>query len=134
PGNPISFRQLNSFAYSGLGIAHWALEITSLDAVLHSDVARVIFPVYERCAVPLFDFGEFLERNLLAIRGSHQQVADLIRTTAELRLHTHHKIKQLFALDDLCRSLTTHRGLYHCLDIRHVNSVPRDLFPVHIDE
>jgi hypothetical protein len=41
------------------------------------------------------------QRNLFAVGRSDEQIADLIRSAAELRLHANDQIKKFFALDHL---------------------------------
>jgi hypothetical protein len=77
---------------------------------LHANVAGVVLPVDKRRAVSLADIRELAEWDLLAVRCAHQQVSDLIRAAAKLRLHAHHQIEQLLALNDLRDCLTADRG------------------------
>ncbi len=66
-------------------------------------------------------------------RRGHQQIADLPRAGAVLRLHAHDEVKQLLALNHLRRGLSAHSGLDHALDVGYIDAVARDFFAVHID-
>ena len=77
--------------------------------------------------------GQLGDRHLLAGRSRHQQIADGVLARAVLRLHAHHQVEQLLALDDLRGRLSAHRGLDHALDVGDVDAVARDFFAVHVD-
>ena len=117
-----------------LSFAHGALQIAPLDAVLHSDVARIIFAINKRRAVSLRDGGKLAERNLLSIRRADQQIADLVGAAAELRLHADDQIEQLFALNDLRGGLSADGGRDHGFHVGDVDSVAGDLVAIHIDQ
>ena len=134
PLHPVAGGQLNGLFHRLLPIFHGTFQVAALNAVLHADVARVIFAIDKRSAVALLDVWPVPEWNLLAVRRSHQQIANLLRATAELRLHAHDKIEQLFALHDLRRGLPTDGRLDHGFDVGDIDAVARDLLAVDIDE
>jgi len=47
------------------------------------------------------------------LRCSHQQVANLLRAFAKLRLHPHHQVEELFSLHNLRGRLPAHCRLYN---------------------
>ena len=119
PREPVSGGQ--RFLNVGDGLlagVHRALQVASFHAVLHADVARVVFAIDERRAAGLVNIGQRAQRNLLPRGRAHQQVADLLRTLAELRLHAHHQVEELFALHHLCGRLAAHRRLHDRLQRR----------------
>ena len=65
---------------------------------------------------------------------AHQQVADLLRVLAELRLHAHHEVEELFALHHLRGRLAAHRRLHNRFHVGHVDAVARDLVAIHVDD
>ncbi len=134
PIQPVSLGQSNGFIDRILAFPHGALQVAAFDAVLHADIARVVFAINKRCAVALADVGQLAQRNLLSIRRADQQIADLVRAAAELRLHAHHQIEQLLALDDLGHRLSADRRRDHGFHIGNVDSVARNLVAVHIDQ
>ena len=120
--------------HRGLAVAHRPLQVAALDAVLDADVARVVFAIDKGRAVALADVGQLAQRNLLAVGRAHQQVADLVRAAAELRLHAHHQVEELFALDHLGGRLAAHGGLDHGFHVGDIDAVARDLVAVHVDQ
>ena len=101
---------------------------------MHPDIARIVFAVDERCAVSLLDVGKLTQRNLLAIRRAHQQIADVVRAAAELRLHAHHQVEEFFSLNDLRGGLSAHGRLHHGLHVGHIDAVAGDFVAVDIDQ
>ncbi len=75
-----------------------------------------------------------LQRNLLARRRADQQVADLLRVFAEFRLHAHHQVEQLLALNHLRGRLPADGRLHHGFDVRDVDAVARDFVAVRVDQ
>ena len=73
------------------------------------------------------------QRNLLAVGRSYQQVADFVGAAAELRLHAHHQVEKLLALDDLRDGLTAYRGFDHGFHVGDVDSVTGNLVAVDVD-
>ena len=57
-----------------------------------------------------------------------------MRAAAELRLHAHHQVEQLLALDDLGHRLPADGGRDHGFHVGDVDSVARNLVAVHIDQ
>ena len=80
---------MHNFVDGFLPIVDSALQVTVFDTVLHSDISGIVFAIDERCANVFLDAGQFFQRNLLAVGRSNQQIADLIGSAAELRLHAH---------------------------------------------
>ena len=74
------------------------------------------------------------QRNLLAGRRADEQIADLLRVLAELRLHAHDEIEQLFALNHLRGGLAAHRRLHDGFHVGDVDAVARDLVAIDIDQ
>ncbi len=94
PAEPIAGRQgLFDVRNGALSVGHGALQIAAFDAVLHADIARVVFAIDKRCAAGLVNIRELAQRNLLAGWCADEQVADLLRVLAELRLHAHDEIE-----------------------------------------
>ena len=117
-----------------LPVTHGAFEIASLDAVLHADVAGIVFAIDKGSAGSFLNVGERRERNLLPAGRAHQQIGDLLRVLSELRLHAHHEIEELLALNHLRRRLPAHRRLNHAFHVRHIYAVTRDLLAIHLDQ
>ena len=82
-----------------------AREVTPLDGILNADVARIVLAVDECRAVRYLHVGDFAQRNLLSVRRGEQDVADLLRRRAILRLKPDDEIERSFALHDLRRGL-----------------------------
>ena len=110
PLHPIALGQGHRLCDSRLAISHRPLQIATLDAVLHADVARVIFAINKRRTISLRNIGELAERDLLSIGRTHQEISNFMRAAAELGLHADHKIKQLLSLDNLSDRLSTDCG------------------------
>ena len=134
PGHAVALRQFHHFVDGRLAIADGALQIAALDAVLHADVARIVFAVNEGRAVALGDVRELAERNLLPIGCADQQVPDLLCAAAELRLHAHDQVEQLFPLNDLSDRLPADSGRNYGLDVGDIDSVSRDFVAVDVHE
>src|SRR5579863_1759754 len=134
PFHPVTLRQGHDFLDRGLAVLHRPFQITSLHAVLHADIAGVVFAIDERRAASLADTGELAQGNLLSVWSPNQQIPDLMRTAPELRLHAHHKIEQLLTLNHLSDRLSAYRGGNHGLHIRDVDPVPRDLVAIDVDQ
>ena len=113
---------------------HGALEIATLDAVLHADVARVVLAVNEGCAAGLVDVGELAQRDLLSCGRADQQIANLAGVLTELRLHAHDKVEELLTLNHLRCGLTSDGSLYDRFDVSDVDTVACDFIAVDIDE
>ena len=71
--------------------------------------------------------GHFAQRNLLAVRRREQDVADLLRRRAILRLQAHDEIERALALHDLRRRRAADRGLDQAVDRVGAQPVPRHL-------
>src|SRR6185312_1642905 len=99
--------------------------------VLDADEAAVILTVDERGSVRHVDFGEILERNLLAIRCGDEDAADLLRILAILRLESYDEIVQSLALLYLFRDAAADCGFDEGVDIAGVDAVARDLGTIH---
>src|SRR5271169_1610166 len=67
PGHSVTLRERHSPFYCCLTVSHRPLQIPPLNAVLHSDVAGVIFAINKRRTVSLRNVGQLAERNLLPI-------------------------------------------------------------------
>lgn len=52
----------------------------------------------------------------------------------ELRLHAHHEVEELLALNHLRGGLATHRRPDHRFHVRHIDAVAGDLVAIHVDE
>ena len=117
-----------------LAVSHRPLQIAAFDAVLHSDVAGIVFAINKRRAVSLADSGQLAQRNLLSVGRADQQIPDLMGAAAKLRLHADHQIEQLFSLDDLGDRLPADRGRDHGFHVGDVDSVARNLVAIHIDQ
>src|SRR5690242_14970770 len=78
-----------------------ALEVAAFHRKLNSNVARIVFTIDEGSSRSLLDAGELRKRNLLAGWRRHQEIANVARARAILRLHAYDQVKKLFALDDL---------------------------------
>src|SRR5664280_2359708 len=66
PGEAVTRRQrFFDVADRALSIEYGPLQVAALDAVLHSDVARVVLAIDEGCAASLMDVGEFAQWDLL---------------------------------------------------------------------
>ena len=76
------------------------------------------------------DIRQFAQRNLLAGGRADEQIADLLRVLAELRLHAHDEVEELFALDHLRGRLPADGRLDHGFHVRHIDAVARDLVAV----
>ena len=111
PCQLVTLREGHGFAHSGLAVLDSACQVTTFDAVLDADVSGIVLAINERGAIPLGDASQLRQRDLHAVRGSYQQVADFLGTAAELGLHAHHEVEELLALDDLRDRLTTYRSL-----------------------
>ena len=109
-------------------------EIASFDAVLHADVARIIFAINEGRAVSFAYIGKFTEGNLLAGGRADQQVGDLLRVLAELRLHAHDEVEQFFALNHLRGGLSAHGRLHHRFHVGNIDAVAGDFVAIHVDQ
>src|SRR5579862_147850 len=117
-----------------LSVTHSAFEIASLDAVLHANVAGIVFAIDKGIAGSFLNVRERRERNLLPAGRAYQQIGDLLRVLSELRLHAHYEIEELLALNHLRRCLAAHRRLNHAFHVRHIYAVTRDLLPIHLDQ
>ena len=53
PIHAVALRQGDGFLDRGLAVVHGTLQVAAFDAVLHADVARIIFAINEGCAVSL---------------------------------------------------------------------------------
>ena len=69
PCHPVALRQGHGLLHRRLAIAHRALQVAPLDAVLHADVARVIFAINKGRAISLGNVGELAERESAARRA-----------------------------------------------------------------
>src|SRR5208283_1762939 len=116
-----------------LAVPHRPLQIAAFDAVLHSDIAGIVFAIDKRRAVTLADRSQLAQGNLLSVRSAHQQVPYVVSAAAKLRLHAHDEIEKLFPLDDLGDRLPSDRGRNHALYIGNVDPVACDLVAVHIE-
>ena len=56
-----------------------------------------------------------------------------LRALAELRLHAHHQVEELFALHHLRGRLPAHRRLHNRFHVGHVDAVARNLGAIHVD-
>src|SRR5579862_5506736 len=117
-----------------LPVTHGSFEIASLDAVLHANVAGIVFAIDKGSAGSFLNVRERRERNLLPAGRAHQQIGDLLRVLSELRLHAHYEIEELLALNHLRRCLAAHRRLDHAFHIRHIYAVTGDLLAIHLDQ
>ena len=79
------------------------------------------------------DVGEFLERDLLAARRRHQDVADLLRVVAVLLFQADDEIELLFALHHLRGHVAADGGLDQAVDVGDVQAVAGDLGAVDVD-
>ena len=70
--------------------------------------------------------GELPERNLLAVRGGDEDVADLLRRLAEPGLQPDHQVEELLALHHLGRGDAADRRLDQAVDVGDVEAVARD--------
>src|SRR6185369_16228203 len=120
-------RKLYILANCSLAIRDGPGKIATLDAVLDTDVARVVLSIDKGCAVTLCDICEFRQRNLLSIGSADQEVTDLFGATAELRLHADHEIKEFFSLDDLCGGFSAYGRLDDGFDVGDIDTVTSDL-------
>ena len=76
------------------------------------------------------DVGDFAQRNLLAVGRGEQDVADLLRRRAILRLQPDDEIERSLALHDLRRRLAADRRLDQPVDRVGAQPVPRHLAAV----
>ena len=60
----------------------------------------------------------------------HQDVADLLRRLAKLRLQAHDEVEQLLALHDLRGGDAAHRRLDQAVDVVGVEAIAGELGPV----
>src|SRR5581483_1230864 len=132
PGQPIPTWDCDILSYRRLAFFYPTRQFTALDAVLNSEVARVVLAINERRTISLFDLCQLADRNLQTVGRTDQQITDLLRAAAELRLHAHHQVKKFLALDHLRGCLAAHRRLNHRLHVRHIDSVARDLFAIDV--
>ena len=110
PAHGVADRQRDLLVDRGLRFGDGTREIASFDGILHADVARVVLAIDERRAVGDFDVRDFTQRNLLPVRRREQDVADLLRRRAVLRLQAHDEIERALALHDLrCRRAADRR-------------------------
>jgi len=101
-------------------LAHRARQVAPFDAELHTDIARVRFPVDERRSLLLPDIGELAQRQVLAIRRGDQQVLDRILVLAEGLLHAHDQVELLLALNHLRGGLARHGRVDQRVNVGHV--------------
>ena len=73
------------------------------------------------------DVGDLAQRNLLAVGRREQDVADLLRRSAILRLQTHDEIERALALHDLRRRRAADRGFDQAVHRVGAQPVPREL-------
>ena len=134
PFHPVALRQCHGLLDCCLGVSYRPLQITPLDAVLHADVAGVVFAINKGRTVSLADIGELAEWDLLPVGCTDQQISDLMRAAAELGLHADHKIEQLLPLNDLRDRLPADCGRNHSFHIRNVDPVACNLVAIDVDQ
>src|SRR5579875_3333402 len=134
PGHLVTRRQVNRLSDRFLSVPHGSGQVAALNAVLYADVAGVILAVDESRAVADANIRDLTERNLLPSGICHEEVGDLPFAAAKLRFRPYDQVKLLFPLNHLRDSLSSDRGLDHCLNIADVNAVARALRTVHIHQ
>src|SRR5579884_271150 len=80
------------------------------------------------------NISELTERNLLPIGRAYQQIANLMRAAAELRLHTDYKIEELLPLDHLGDGLAADSSRNHSFHVGDIDPIPRDLVAIDINK
>ena len=79
------------------------------------------------------DVGKFLERNLLAARCRHHDVADLLGIVPVLMFQPDDKIEFLFPLHHLGGDVAAYGGFDHAVDVADIQAIAGDLGPVDVD-
>ena len=115
------------------GLVDGAGQVAALDRELHADKARIVLAVDEGRAVGDLDLGELLERDLLAARRRHQDIADLFGRAAVLRRQADDEVELLFLLHDLCGDVAADRRLDDAVDVVDIEAVARDGVAVDLD-
>src|SRR5271155_3553346 len=94
PAEAVARRQRFFHVRDGpLAVFYGAGQIAAFDAVLHADVARLIFAINEGRAVAFANIGKLAEGNLLAGGSADEQVRNLLGVLTELRLHADDEIE-----------------------------------------
>src|SRR5271155_5057633 len=126
PIQGVTRRQLHFFGYRALAIVDHTFQVATDDGELNSDVARIIFAINKGCAAGFANGRQLGERDGLPGRRGHQQVADVVRGGAILRLHAHHQVEEFFALNHLRGSLPADGRLDHGFHVGNVDSIARN--------